>query len=160
VFVGWRCTIRLQDRPPLKLAHVTTTPSTPRNGISVSSAPTAISSRQPRVSPKVDPAPSPAGKNIEDTVANADSFVAAHRHLGSMDFIRSPTVPRSCARSLERGGRADYDKDFNGTSKAGFTFRRVRGEGDNPGWQLTDDLKTGGLTPPSAEAARNTERKR
>ena len=39
----------------------------------------------------------------------------------------------------------DHDVDFNGTHKAGFTFRGAyAGEGDNPGWQLTDDIKQGG----------------
>jgi MYXO-CTERM domain-containing protein len=84
---------------------------------------------------------------------NAGNFVASPSlTLGSMNFYPLPGQCQGAALDLASvSSELDYDKDFNGTSKGGFTFRGAyAGEGDNPGWQLTDDLKSGGgSTPPT-----------
>jgi hypothetical protein len=40
-------------------------------------------------------------------------------------------------------GELDFDRDFNGVSKAGYHFRGAyAGEGSNPGWRLRAQIKT------------------
>jgi MYXO-CTERM domain-containing protein len=47
----------------------------------------------------------------------------------------------------------DYDHDFNGTSKGGFTFRGAyAGDGTNFGWPLGAGIKTGGSIPDAGTA--------
>lgn len=86
--------------------------------------------------------------NIVAGVAEAAQYVTAPSlMLGQMDFY--PLVGGACQGSALDMSKVvsdvDHDVDFNGTSKAGFSFRGAyAGEGDNPGWQLTDDIKQGG----------------
>jgi MYXO-CTERM domain-containing protein len=90
--------------------------------------------------------------NMTDTVANAGNYVAnPSLALGSMDFY--PLTGQCQGSALDLGSvssELDYALDFNGTSKGGFTFRGAyAGEGQNSGWQLDADLKSGGgVTPP------------
>jgi hypothetical protein len=86
--------------------------------------------------------------NIVAGVAEAAQYVTAPSlMLGQMDFY--PLVGGACQGSALDMSKVvtdvDHDVDFNGTAKAGFTFRGAyAGEGENPGWQLTDDIKQGG----------------
>lgn len=149
--------IRLQDHDlPLKLAHVyNNTIYATETGIGVSGAPDGdlvtgnlIFSANPITGSIVN-----QSENIEESEANAGNFVASPSlTLGSMDFY--PLTGQCQGPELDLGSvssELDYDKDFNGTSKGAFAFRGAyAGEGDNPGWQLTDDLKSGGgSTPPT-----------
>ncbi len=89
--------------------------------------------------------------NIVDSVANAPSFVKnPSLALGAMDFYPLSGKCQGSALDLTSvASELDYDKDFNGTEKAGFTFRGAyAGEGTNPGWQLSGELKSGGGTTP------------
>jgi hypothetical protein len=148
--------IRLQDHDlPLKLAHVyNNTIYATETGIGVSGAPDGdlVTGNLVFAQSPITGTIANESENIEDTVANAGNFVTSPSlTLGSMDFYPLTGQCQGAALDLSSvASELDYDKDFNGTSKAGFTFRGAyAGEGDNPGWQLTDDLKTGGgSTPP------------
>jgi hypothetical protein len=40
-------------------------------------------------------------------------------------------------------GELDFDRDFNGRSKAGHSFRGAyAGDGSNPGWRLSAQIKS------------------
>jgi MYXO-CTERM domain-containing protein len=83
--------------------------------------------------------------NLVDAVASAGTYVVApSTTLGQMDFY--PLAGQCQGSTIDEAAFAadtDYAVDFNGTSKGGFTFRGAyAGEGQNPGWKLTDDLKT------------------
>jgi Synergist-CTERM protein sorting domain-containing protein len=97
--------------------------------------------------------------NMTDTVANAGNYVAnPSTTLGSMDFY--PLAGQCTGSALNLSAFAtdnNYDLDFNGDSKAGFTYRGAyAGSGANPGWAPGNTLKTGGPgtgpTPPAALA--------
>ena len=98
--------------------------------------------------------------NVIGTVAN-DSlyFVNPSEILGQMDFYPKRGCVNCTGTALPVtpfAGDTDYDRDFNGASKAGFTFRGAyAGEGANPGWRLQGNIKTGAPgstdhTPPDA----------
>ncbi len=100
-----------------------------------------------------------ASNNIVDTVANAATYVnAPSLVLGAMDFYPLPGQCEGPALDLSVvSGNVDYDRDFNGDSKGGFTFRGAyAGSGANPGWQLDAAIKGqsgggggGDVTPPT-----------
>ncbi len=93
-----------------------------------------------------------ASENLLFTVAEASSVVnAPSLTLGTMDFYPLAGQAQGSPVDLSAvAGDADYDVDFNGTSKGSFAFRGAyAGEGDNPGWQLANGFKEGGgMTPP------------
>ncbi len=88
--------------------------------------------------------PTTQSDNLFLPVADAAQFVRNPTvQLGNMDFY---PLPGTCTGSpLDLGPFAedeDWDRDFNGTSKGGFTFRGAyAGEGENPGWALSEDIK-------------------
>jgi MYXO-CTERM domain-containing protein len=85
--------------------------------------------------------------NLSDTVANAASYVKEpSMTLGAMDFYPLPGKATGTAVDLAPAkDDTAYDRDFNGTSKGGFTYRGAyAGEGTNPGWPLGDGRKTAG----------------
>jgi MYXO-CTERM domain-containing protein len=147
--------IRLQDHDlPLKFAHVyNNTIYSTDTGIGVSGAPDGdlVTGNLVFAASPITGSIANESENITDSVANAGNFVAnPSLVLGSMDFYPLAGACEGPALDLSAvASDLDYDKDFNGTSKAGFTFRGAyAGDGDNPGWQLTDDLKSGGGTSP------------
>jgi len=82
--------------------------------------------------------------NMTGAVSEAGMFVAApSKTLGAMDFYPLPGKATGTPLDLKAfAGEVDYDEDFNGSSKGGFTFRGAyAGEGKNPGWTPTDDIK-------------------
>jgi hypothetical protein len=82
--------------------------------------------------------------NLEDTAENASLYVAKPSlRLGEMDFYPLPGKCRGEPMDLSRfGACVGCDRDFNGTKKAPFIYRGAyAGEGANPGWRLSDDLK-------------------
>lgn len=92
--------------------------------------------------------------NIVDSIAAANDYVVRpSRTLGAMDFY--PLAGRCQGAALDLSAFAadrDWDRDFNGTPKGERAFRGAyAGEGTNPGWALTDDVKPGtgaaGVTP-------------
>jgi hypothetical protein len=90
--------------------------------------------------------------NLVDVVANAGSYVTAPSLLlGQMDFFPLAGQCQGAALDLSPFvADADYDRDFNATSKGGLTFRGAyAGEGANPGWHLDADVKIVDGTPPS-----------
>ncbi|MBE7490616.1 MAG: putative Ig domain-containing protein [Planctomycetes bacterium] len=85
--------------------------------------------------------------NLTDSVANAGNHVTAPgTTLGSMNFY--PLAGQCTGAALDMtpmNGDAHYNLDFNGNSKAGFTYRGCyAGSGTNPGWSPGNTLKTGG----------------
>lgn len=81
--------------------------------------------------------------NVVDTVTNAANYVTApSTTLGSMDFY--PLAGKCEGTALDLSSvhsETDYDRDFNGTSKGGFTFRGAyAGSGKNPGFVLAADV--------------------
>lgn len=85
--------------------------------------------------------------NLTDTLANAGAYVnKPSSMLGAMDFYPQGTKATGPAVDLSSVATdTDYDEDFDGTKKGGFTYRGAyAGSGQNPGWALADALKTGG----------------
>ena len=83
--------------------------------------------------------------NLTDVLASAGDHVHAPGFsLGAMDFYPRAGKAQGPALDLSAAaGDTDHDRDFNGTSKGGFTFRGAyAGEGKNPGWPLADGLKS------------------
>jgi hypothetical protein len=81
--------------------------------------------------------------NLTDIVAQAASYVTApSTTLGSMDFYPKPGQCEGTALDLSAfASELDYDRDFNGTSKGGYTFRGAyTGTGTNPGWKLAAEI--------------------
>jgi uncharacterized membrane protein YgcG len=94
--------------------------------------------------------------NITDAMANAGMYVdAPSLVLGMMDFY--PKAGKATGPALDlaaAAGDTDWDRDFNGTSKGGYTFRGAyAGEGVNPGWPLGDGLKTAGSSGGSSSSS-------
>ena len=95
--------------------------------------------------------------NLVDTVANAAQYVKApSTQLGAMDFY--PLAGKCEGTAIAMTGATmdlDHDKDFNGTSKGGFTFRGAyAGSGTNPGWPIDQGIKgTTGSEPGTGGAA-------
>ncbi|MGE0433631.1 MAG: hypothetical protein AB7S36_15350, partial [Planctomycetota bacterium] len=88
--------------------------------------------------------------NITGTNADAASrFVNATSMLGTMNFYPKAGQLQGAAVDLSAfASHADYNKDFNGTTKT-FTHRGAyAGEGSNPGWQIARELKP--TNPPNA----------
>ena len=83
-------------------------------------------------------------QNLTAAVADAANYVnAPSMTLGAMDFY--PLVGQCQGAAFDLAAvstDSDYDRDFNGTPKGGFTFRGAyAGEGTNPGWPLDDGVK-------------------
>ncbi len=90
-------------------------------------------------------------ENLTDSIANAGAYVVSPSLvLGVMDFYPLSGRCQGSALPLAQfAADADYDKDFNGTSKGGGIFRGAyAGEGKNPGWQLAADIKDLGSVVP------------
>jgi MYXO-CTERM domain-containing protein len=88
--------------------------------------------------------------NLELAVTDAPSYVTAPSlTLGQMDFY--PLAAKCGGSTMDFGkfaNDAEYDRDFNGSSKGAFTFRGAyAGDGANPGWPLASGLKTGMALP-------------
>jgi len=104
--------------------------------------------------------------NVIGSIASASQYFASPSEaLGQMDFYPKTTCPVCTGAALGMApftAEGNYDRDFNGTSKAGFTFRGAySGSGTNPGWRLQADLKSGGpgttdTTSPDPPAALHT----
>ncbi|MGH7163415.1 MAG: hypothetical protein ACREID_08010, partial [Planctomycetota bacterium] len=104
-----------------------------------------------------------ASDNLFAAAANAGDYVQnPSLVLGEMDF--HPLVGQCQGPPLDLSAflaHLDFDLDFNGAPKLLFTFRGAyAGEGLNPGWQLTNDVKgeAGGAplpdtTPPTGSLA-------
>ncbi len=100
--------------------------------------------------------------NLIGQIADAPLYFAMPSEtLGHMDFYPKPSCPGCSGPALDMTpftGDTDYDRDFNGTQKAGFSFRGAyAGQGANPGWPLQGGTKTGGsggsdLIPPDPPA--------
>ncbi|MBI5532183.1 MAG: right-handed parallel beta-helix repeat-containing protein [Deltaproteobacteria bacterium] len=144
--------MRLQNHDlPLKLAHVyNNTIYSTKSGIAFGNLPSQehqvignlVFSDTP-----ITGSPTNANGNMTDTVANAAAYVnAPSSTLGSMDFYPLAGKCEGAALDLSSvSAQADYDRDFNSTSKAGFTFRGAyAGAGVNPGWKLGADIKAAG----------------
>jgi hypothetical protein len=60
-----------------------------------------------------------------------------------MDFYPLPGKVRGRTLDLSRfAGELDFDRDFNGASKGAHYFRGAyAGEGSNPGWRLSAQIK-------------------
>jgi len=89
--------------------------------------------------------------NLSGSVLGALTMVAnPSLLLGSMDFYPLPGQCEGAALDLSAfAGNVDYDRDFNGDTKAGFTFRGAyAGSGLNLGWQLDAAVKTSSSSPP------------
>ncbi|HET9952710.1 MAG TPA: hypothetical protein VFS09_13040 [Candidatus Eisenbacteria bacterium] len=89
--------------------------------------------------------------NVTDTIANAGSYVNQPTFtLGSMDFYPRSSCATCSGAALDLSAfstQTDYDRDFNATSKGGFTYRGAyAGAGVNPGWRLSDGFKSSGAT--------------
>jgi hypothetical protein len=90
--------------------------------------------------------------NLTDVVAQAGSYVAApSTMLGSMDFYPKPGACEGAALDLSAfASEVAYDRDFNGSSKGGYTFRGAyAGAGQNPGWKLAAEIPSSVATPAS-----------
>jgi hypothetical protein len=88
--------------------------------------------------------------NLELAVSDAPTYVKAPSlTLGQMDFYPIAGKCEGAPLDLSKfSADADYDRDFNGTSKGGFTFRGAyAGDGTNPGWPLGAGIKAGGASP-------------
>lgn len=101
-----------------------------------------------------DPISGPASSqvgNVTDSVASAANYVTnPGLNLGAIDFY--PLAGRCQGAPLDLSGFAgetEYERDFNGRAKGGFTFRGAyAGEGTNPGWRLQRGFKDTGTPPP------------
>jgi hypothetical protein len=96
-----------------------------------------------------------AGTPISGTIADLrDNLEAAQSEapdyvnmpavmLGAMDFYPLPgTVTGAAMDTTKVAGDPDFDRDYNGTSRADFTFRGAyAGEGENPGCPLDAEIK-------------------
>jgi hypothetical protein len=99
--------------------------------------------------------------NVTDTEANAGTYVnQPSRTFGAMDFYPRATCGSCSGSALDLSafsGQVDDDRDFNGTSKGGLTYRGAyAGSGTNPGWALDNAFKSstpsggGDSVPPAA----------
>jgi MYXO-CTERM domain-containing protein len=82
--------------------------------------------------------------NITGPVGMAASLVTApSTTLGQMDFYPKKGACQGAAIDMTKVmGDTDVAIDFNGTSRGTYTFRGAySGDGDNPGWQLSDSNK-------------------
>ncbi|MBZ0137338.1 MAG: Ig domain-containing protein [Planctomycetes bacterium] len=85
--------------------------------------------------------------NITDTVANATNYVTSPSiTLSGMNFFPLTGQCTGSAISMTAFNTdAHYDLDFNGNSKGSFIHRGAySGNGTNPGWAISNTLKTGG----------------
>jgi hypothetical protein len=90
-------------------------------------------------------------KNLELAVGAAAGYVKApSKVLGQMDFYPLPGKATGAPIDLSPfAAHTDYDLDFNGASKGGFTFRGAyAGAGQNPGWKLQAGIKSLAKPPP------------
>ena len=89
--------------------------------------------------------------NVTGTNADAAAvFKNPNATLGSMDFYPKAGQLQGGALDLSAfTSHADYDADFNSTSKGAKKFRGAyAGSGTNPGWQIARELKP--TNPPNA----------
>ncbi|MCB9896001.1 MAG: putative Ig domain-containing protein [Planctomycetes bacterium] len=147
----------------LKLVHVyNNTVYSAARGIRIVEQPSVAHSVQGNLVFSANPISSGFGglnqtNNITDSVANAGTYVTSpSTTLGSMDFYPKTGQCTGAALTMTAyTGDSHYDLDFNGDSKASFTYRGAyAGTGTNPGWALGNGLKTGGpgagpTTPPA-----------
>ena len=160
--------IRNHQGKTLKVVHVyNNTVYSAARGIRVVEQPSVEHSVQGNLVFSANPISSGFGgfnqtNNITDTVANAGNYVAnPGLTAGSINFY--PLAGQCTGAALTMTaytGHDHYDLDFNGDSKAGLTYRGAyAGSGTNPGWALSNTLKTGGPgwgpTPPPALAMTN-----
>jgi hypothetical protein len=85
--------------------------------------------------------------NITAPLADASRiFANPSETLGQMDFYPRTDCPGCNGTPLSMTPfvtETAYDRDFNGTSKGGFTFRGAyAGQGSNPGWPLQGSRKS------------------
>jgi Synergist-CTERM protein sorting domain-containing protein len=155
--------IRNHQGKTLKVVHVyNNTVYSAARGIRVVEQPSVENSVQGNLVFSGNPISSGFGgfnqtNNITDTVANAGNYVAnPGLTAGSIDFY--PLAGQCTGAALTMTaytGDNHYDLDFNGDSKGSFTYRGAyAGSGTNPGWALSNTLKTGGpgsgpTTPPA-----------
>jgi hypothetical protein len=164
VFVdGASSAIRLADHDlPLRLAHVyNNTIYGTQTGIGFSSSARqgdAVIGNLVFASNPISGSIQNQRDNLIDSVQNAANYVAnPSLALGAMDFY--PLAGKCEGPALDLSPFAsdtDRDKDFNGASKGGFTFRGAyAGSGPNPGWKLGNDFKGGGasVTPDAGTGA-------
>jgi hypothetical protein len=88
--------------------------------------------------------------NITAPVTEAGQFVAApSMQLGTMNFyLLSGAAQGSPIDLTPFASQSDFDRDFNGSTKADGRYRGAyAGDGTNPGWQLDATIKTRGLRP-------------
>ena len=85
-----------------------------------------------------------ARDNLFAPLAEAANYVQMPAAaLGAMDFYPLPGAVEGPALDLEKfADQVDYDRDYNGQPKGGFTFRGAyAGAGDNPGCPLEQATK-------------------
>jgi hypothetical protein len=82
-------------------------------------------------------------ENITDNYANAASYVNNPTGaLGALDLFPKPSQLSSTAMSTDGiTGYSDYDRDFNGTTRAWSMRGAYTGQGSNPGWKPVLDFK-------------------
>jgi hypothetical protein len=155
VFVdGASAAIRLADHDlPLRLAHVyNNTIYGTQTGIGFSSSARqgdAVIGNLVFASTPISGSIQNQRDNLIDSVQNAAGYVKnPSLALGAMDFY--PLAGRCEGPALDLSPFAsdtDHDRDFNGATKGGFTFRGAyAGSGTNPGWKLGGDFKGGGAS--------------
>jgi hypothetical protein len=88
--------------------------------------------------------------NVLGSAADASQYFAAPSEtLGQVDLYPKAGCPACSGPPLPVAsykGETESDRDFNGTAKAGFTFRGAyAGHGINPGWRLQADVKPMGV---------------
>jgi hypothetical protein len=87
----------------------------------------------------------PHSDNLVARPADAGNYVRAPvSQLGALDFY--PLSGRVTGPPLDLSpfaGELDFDRDFNGRSKDGHSFRGAyAGDGSNPGWRLSAQIKS------------------
>jgi Right handed beta helix region len=88
------------------------------------------------------------GNVVGDVDHASRYFVRPSEHLGKMDFYPASTCRECFGAALPMvrfKSDGNYDRDFNGRRKTGYTFRGAyAGRGSNPGWLPARELKLGG----------------
>jgi hypothetical protein len=134
---------------PLKLAHVfNNTIYSPQIGINFGSVAregqavvgNLIFAQTPIIGLDI-----PDAANLVARPADAGNYVRAPvSQLGALDFYPLPGRVTGSPLDLSPfAGELDFDRDFNGRSKAGHSFRGAyAGDGSNPGWRLSAQIKS------------------
>lgn len=97
--------------------------------------------------------------DLRDNLTGTEADAAAHlvapgKVLGSLDLYPKAGACSGSALDLATfAADQDVDRDFNGTSKGGRTYRGAyAGEGTNPGWALAAEVKGEASLPPGPDA--------